>query len=283
MFRSLLLGIAVLGSLSVFGAVVPSEEKTTALVPSPSEGKIIGLVDLRPSDVFKGEDTFRMENSAELGYRFNPKLQLTYKQEIWGNLVQPSLSASPNNFFVRDGWVDVLCDKVFVNEDQSLFFTYEGRAYLPTFETRRNAGMVTAVRNYATVGKKPTGWMTVSATETPIAHFYSQDSYLGKANPVFENRFQLKAGINLTSKLSLSLPLIWQATKMRLSQGASKSGIWDNYVWINPEIFYAVDPHLVMGLGYYDVGSLMKNDLSDTQIGDGLRDGVVQMIFKAML
>jgi|LakMenE01Jun11ns_1017448.scaffolds.fasta_scaffold9438138_2 hypothetical protein len=136
MFRSLLLGIAVLGSLSVFGAVVPSEEKTTALVPSPSEGKIIGLVDLRPSDVFKGEDTFRMENSAELGYRFNPKLQLTYKQETWGNLVQPSLSASPNNFFVRDG---------------------------------------------------------------------------------------------------------------------------------------------------YDVGSLMKNDLSDTQIGDGLRDGVVQMIFKAML
>lgn len=281
--RSFLFTLSFLGSLPSLGTIPPIDTTKTHLVPASDEGRVVGLIDLRPSDVFKGEDTFRMENAAELGYRFNPKLQLTYKQEVWGNLVQPGSSAAPNNFFIRDGWVDVLCDKVISSEDQSLFFTYEGRAYLPTFETRRNAGMVTAIRNYATVGKKLASWMTVSATETPIAHFYSQDSFMGKANPAFENRFQLKAGINLTSKLSVSLPLIWQATKMRTSQGAAKSGIWDNYVWMNPEIFYAVDPHLVMGLGYYDVGSLIKNDLSDIQIGDGLRDGVVQMIFKAML
>ncbi|NBX92122.1 MAG: hypothetical protein EBQ85_02695 [Proteobacteria bacterium] len=269
-------------SLMSWGAVIPSSEAEPAFI-NPNPGRVVGLIDLRPSDVFKGEDTFRMENAVELGYRFHPQLQLTYKQEIWGTLSQPMSKSPISNVYSRDGYFDLLSEKVVTSEDGTVFLTYEGRIYLPTFAARRDAGMLTAIRNYATIGKKMNSWITVTASETPIVHLFSQDAYLGKANPVFENRFQLKASINLTDKLSLGLPVIWQATKMRASLGASKSDIWDNLIWVNPELFYTIDSHYVLGAGYYDISSLVKSDLSDIQIGDGLRDGVVQFIFKAIL
>ncbi|MFM8269579.1 MAG: hypothetical protein ACKN9V_05255 [Pseudomonadota bacterium] len=272
--------------LSPLAQAAPNlEEKPTALEVKIPSGRFVGTLDIRPSDVFKDTDSFRMENSVSFGYRFPSQFQMLYQQEIWSNLSSsPTLPGGPQgSVFARDGFFSFTTDKFWKSEDESWFATYEGRAYLPTFAARRDAGMLTAVRNYFILGKKVNPYLTMTVTEAPVLHLYSQDSFNGKANPVFESRFQLKAALNLTSQLTLGLPLIWQRTKMRESAGAAKSGIWDNFVWINPEIYYALDSHYTLGLAYYDLTGLAKNDFSDLQILDGLRDGVVQFIFKATL
>ncbi|NDD05782.1 MAG: hypothetical protein EB078_12830, partial [Proteobacteria bacterium] len=128
-------------SLMSWGAVIPSSEAEPAFI-NPNPGRVVGLIDLRPSDVFKGEDTFRMENAVELGYRFHPQLQLTYKQEIWGTLSQPMSKSPISNVYSRDGYFDLLSEKVVTSEDGTVFLTYEGRIYLPTFAARRDAGML---------------------------------------------------------------------------------------------------------------------------------------------
>lgn len=261
------------------------EEKPAELNTQTPSGKFIGTLDIRPSDLFKDTDSFRMENSVSFGYRFPSQVKLIYQQEVWSNLTSsPTLPGGPQgSIFARDGFFSFVSDQFWKSEDSAWFTTYEGRAYLPTFAARRDAGMITAIRNYFTLGTKLTPWATLTFTETPIAHVFADNAFKGKANPLFENRFQGKATFNLTSQLTLGLPLIWQSTKMRESVGASKSGIWDNLVWINPEVFYALDSNYTLGLAYYDLSGLTKNDLSDLQIMEGLRDGVVQFIFKASL
>jgi len=261
------------------------EEQPAAISAEIPSGKFIGTLDIRPSDVFKDTDGFRMENSVSFGYRFPSQVKVLYQQEVWSNLTtSPSLPGGPQgSIFARDGFFSFVSDSFWKSDDAQWFTSYEGRAYLPTFAVRRDAGMLTAIRNYFTLGKKLSPWATVTLTETPIAHVFSTNAFNGKANPIFENRFQVKATLNLTSQLTLGLPLIWQSTKMRQSPGASKSGIWDNYIWVNPELFYALDSNYTLGLAYYDLSGLTKNDLSDLQIMEGLRDGVVQFIFKASL
>ncbi|NBX75597.1 MAG: hypothetical protein EBQ92_03520 [Proteobacteria bacterium] len=261
------------------------EEKSTPLSAETPSGKFIGTLDIRPSDVFKDTDSFRMENSVSFGYRFPSQAKLIFQQELWSNLSSsPTLPGAPQGtLFARDGFFSLTTDQFWKSEDGAWFTIYEGRAYLPTFAARRDAGMVTAIRNYFTLGRKLTPWATLAVTETPVAHIFTNNAFNGKANPLFENRFQIKASFTLTSQLTLGLPLIWQSTKMRVSAGASKSGIWDNFIWINPELFYALDSNYTVGLAYYDLGGLTKNDLSDLQIMEGLRDGVVQFIFKASL
>jgi len=285
--RFVLLQIFLFLSTSLLAAL-PNEESKVASISTPvssPEGKIIGTLDIRPSDVFKETDSFRFENSISLGYRFAFPLQILYQQELWTNLSDsPTLPGSPQGtVFARDGFFSVLSDKFWTSEDRTVFLTYEGRAYLPTFAARRSAGMLTAVRNYFTLGKKLNPVTTVSITETPVVHVFNQNAFSGKANPLFENRMQAKVSFQLTDQLALGFPLIWQATKMRTSLGASKSGVWDHYLWINPEILYALNTQTTLGLAYYDLGSLTKNDLSDLSIMEGLRDGVVQFIFKASL
>ncbi len=252
---------------------------------TPANGRLVGTLDIRPSDVFKENDSFRFSNSVSIGYRFPYPLQILYQQEIWTNLSNSPALPGPaqGTVFARDGYISVLADKFWIAEDNKAYLTYEARTYLSTFSVRRAAGMISAVRNYLTIGHKLGPGATVSLTETPIMHFFSQDSYKGKANPVFENRLQAKATFQLTQNLTFGLPLIWQVTKMRQSPGASKSGIWDHYIWINPELFYSLDSHYSVGMAYYDLGSLTRGDLSDLTIMEGLRDGVVQFIFKASL
>lgn len=287
MLRSTFLATLIflfLGAVAAQGAPSLQEQPSTTTTQI-SPGNFVGTLDIRPSDVFKDTDSFRTENSVSFGYRFPSRLQVLYQQELWSNLSDsPKLAGgAQGSVFARDGFFSLSLDKFWKSEDQTWFASYEGRAYLPTFAARRDAGMITAVRNYFTLGKKVTPYLTLTATETPVAHIYSQNAFGGKANPLFESRFQFKATVNLTSQLTLGLPLIWQDTKMRESAGAAKSGIWDNYIWVNPEIFYALDSHYTLGLAYYDIGGLTKNDLSDLQIMEGLRDGVVQFIFKASL
>jgi len=261
-----------------------TEEAITA-AKAQQGSKLLGTVDIRPTVALRGQDSFRSEDSVELGYRFNPSFQLLYHQDFWTNLYNSSLvgGAEGVGLIVHDGYFDWFSDRVWESQDKSLFISYEGRLYAPTFSSRREAGMMTALRNYLIVGKKVNETVSVNFVETPIIHFYDRASHLGKANPALENRMTLELALSLTSKLGLSLPLSWSAMKMRAVEGSSGGNKVESFVWINPELSYSLNDNYLVGLGYYDTTSLVKSDFSSLQIFEGLEDGVVQMFLRASL
>lgn len=250
-----------------------------------TSSKFIGVLDIRPTVATKGQDSFRFENSAQIGYQFSPVFNLIYDQNFWMNLYNSSLvgGAEGIGFIPQDGYFDWTRDRVLESKDKTLSLAYEGRLIMPTMGSRREAGMITVLRTYFILGKKLSEAVSLSLVEAPILHAYSQAAHNGKANPLVENRVGLQVSLNLSKQLSFSFPLIWSATKMRSAPGNKSSGNIENFVWINPELSYSIDSHYNVGLGYYDTSSLMSSDLSAFQIGDGLVDGVVQVFLRASL
>jgi hypothetical protein len=261
-----------------------TEEAITAAKGQPG-AKLLGTLDIRPTVALKGQDSFRSEDSVELGYRFNPSFQLLYHQDFWTNLYNSSLvgGAEGVGLIVHDGYFDWFSDRVWESQDKSLFVSYEGRLYAPTFASRREAGMITALRNYLIVGKKVNETVSVNFVETPIVHVYDRASHLGKANPALENRMTLELALSLTSKIGLSLPFSWSAMQMRAVEGSSGGNKIESFVWINPELSYNLNNNYLVGVGYFDTTSLVKTDFSSLQIFEGLEDGVVQMFLRASL
>ncbi|NBX92121.1 MAG: hypothetical protein EBQ85_02690 [Proteobacteria bacterium] len=272
--------------LSISGFSFAAAEKLEEnAVQSKNLGKVLGVIDLRPTVAFKGQDSFRFENSMDVGYRFNPSSRLIYHQDFWTNLYNSVLVGGNDGLGlqIHDGYFDWLAENIFENADKSLSISYDARVYVPTFTPRRDAGMVTAIRNYLIVGKKLNETFSLVFVETPILHVYDRAVHEGRANPLAENRMTFEVDINLTSKLALSLPVIWSAMKMRAAEGVSGSGSTDSFIWVNPELSYSVNDNLTMGLGYYDTSSLIKADFSSFQIFEGLEDAVVQMFLRASL
>lgn len=250
-----------------------------------SNGKWLGVLDFRPTASLKGQDSFRFENSAELGYQFSPSFSVAYHQDFWTNLYNSSLVGGSEGLGLKaqDGFFDWYRDRVLESSDKTLSLSYEGRLILPVMSSRREAGLLSALRTYFIIGKKFSEFVTVNLIEAPIIHAYSQSSHNGKANPLFENRVSLQVALNLSKNLGFSLPLSWSATKMRKAPGASSSDAMDHFVWINPELTYSVDSNYSVGMGYYDTTSLIRSDFTAFQIGEGLEDGVVQVFLRASL
>lgn len=271
-------------------AVVPAQSVTTAAVQTtsvapntsvvtasaPSESGVMGFIDLRPSYSSQiGE--FHSENTLELGYKFSNTWNLVYDQEFQTNLYNPA-DEGGLNLTAQDGYARLRGADLLKSADETLTLSYELRAFAPTKSSRRDAGMVTAIRNYAKLAKKLSDRVTMTLMEVPIAHIYTRASYNGKPNPSFENRIYLITDVDLTDKLSLSFPIQWNAQKLR-----SAEGNWDNFIGIYPEVGYTLTENYSVGAAYYNDTSLMSSDLATFQIGDGLKNGVVQLFFKASL
>ena len=246
--------------------------------------KVFGTIDLRPSAVLKGQDTFRFENSAELGYQLSKKFQVLYHQDFLMNLYNPSAQSGAQGLGLQaqDGFFDWFREAWVESTDGTFSVSYEGRLYLPVASNRRDAGLITALRNYFIFGKKVSNRVTFNFIEAPIFHFYDRPDFKGRANPILENRLGLQLALKLADKWSLSLPLLWSATKLR-SMSSSSNADLDHFVWINPELSYAPNEKYTVGMGYYDNTSLLTSDLSAFQVGEGLEDGIVQCFVRANL
>lgn len=291
-------GYVVLGlifaSQLAFGAPTSQDEETsndlqtlkTIQQKSETESQgLIGIVDLRPTGSFKGQDSFRFENSVDLGYQITPTFQVLYHQDFWANLYNSNLLGGPEGFGVvaQDGFLNWFQERVTENRSGSVALHYEGRLYAPTAASRREAGMITALRNYLILETKLNDVVTLNLVEAPILHAYSQASSGGEANPIFENRVGVHVRLNLSEKVRLNIPLNWAATKKRVAPGNLYSDQIRHFMWINPELSYRATENYTVGVGYYDTTSLINSDFTAFQIGEGLEDGVVQLFLKASL
>lgn len=249
------------------------------------KSRVIGVLYLRPTATTKGQDSFRFENSAEVGYELSPSFSVFYHQDFWMNLYNSSLVGGSEGigFKPQDGFVDWFKDAVLESQDKTLSLGYEGRLLVPTMASRREAGFISALRTYFILGKKFGETVSLSLIEAPIIHFYREAAHNGRANPFVENRVGFQVSFDLSKNLNFSFPITWSATKMRSAPGNKLTNEMDHFIWINPELSYTVDSNYSLGMGYYDTTSLMSSDLSSFQIREGLEDGVVQLFLRASL
>jgi len=279
--RSFLLVWVLAFSSFVFCLENQEEIKTEVQPRSP----LIASIDIRPTASFKGQDSFRFENSFDLGYQLSPQSLILYHQDYWMNLYNSRLAGGEDGLglIVQDGFFDWTYDNFFKSADDSVSLSYEGRLYLPTFASRREAGMLTALRNYLILGKKFSPDFQLNLIEAAILHAYDRAAYNSQANPFWENRVTIQTVWNLNEKWQFSFPVSWSVTHMRTAPGAQFSNINKNFVWINPELRYSLSPTYRVGMGYYDTTSLIRSDFSAFQIGEGLEDGVAQVFLQASL
>lgn len=275
----------VLGSFTSFAAEDLEEETLEIKKSVSSPSPFIATVDIRPTASFKGQDSFRFENSFDLGYQLSPQSMVLYHQDYWMNLYNSRLvgGADGLGLIAQDGFFDWTYNNFFKNSDESLTLSYEGRLYLPTFSNRREAGMLTAVRNYIILGTKISSALNLNLIEAAIIHAYDRPEHKNQANPFLENRVTVQLVWNMSEKWQLSFPVAWSVTRMRTAEGAQFSNINKNFAWVNPELRYSLSPNYRLGLGYYDTTSLIRSDFSAFQIGEGLEDGVAQVFLQASL
>lgn len=281
--------IVLVLSLGVASQVVMAED-TQSLAPvtaAPSAGQMTGMIDLRPTISNENSSLAntdpRMENTVDLGYQFNPNMYLGYRQYfLSGNGAKAAESQD-----IIDSIVRVKAKNIWTNGSQS--FNYEARLYLPFSQKLQDASHNMSLRHYF-IGAQKLGPVTVQLMEIPILHSYSASGYVsgGKAtaNAAFENRVYLVTSLQLTEKLGLDFPILYHTAFNRTYDGAINSNRIANFLWIYPELDYAINKTFTVGVAYYS-DNLMGYDAGGNYTGldlaTGLQKGAVQAVLQVNL
>jgi hypothetical protein len=156
----------------------------------------------------------------------------------------------------------------------------------PTDSVKRDQGYVGSFRTYFKYNHKFSNLVNLDVWDVPIAHVYNRPGVIASgsasANPFFENMFILTTYINLTQKLQIQLPIIWEYTRYASFANASNSGRWLSTFWIWPEVVYNVTPSTQVGIAYYS-DNLLKDDLSATTWSNGFSKGIFQALLNVTM
>lgn len=264
------------------GLKAPVLEASKQEPQKKSSVKPILALTLRPT-WYQSETLFEMENSVEAGIQFSEKFALSYNQDFNTNISKTGNVSDAGDFTpsAQDGFLRMNFRKIRESDDKLTTFSDQVRVYFPTEPVKRDAGMVTIVRNYFVFDRKFSSTLNFTVYETPILHVYDRDSRTGSdgkqsANPVFENRFVIEPAISLTSKLTLGLPLNLYTVKFRdAGDKVDKSGEWIPNLTFSPWLELSVTDNLLFGL-YYETGNFAEKTDSGLVWTDGQKSGLFQ-------
>jgi hypothetical protein len=246
-----------------------------------SDARILGSLEFRPSLTNeKGEA--HTEDNAIFGYQFTRDTYISYKQEFSTNLYNPMTpNISGVGIYATDGYFRGGVANILRSGSWSL--GYEGRLYMPTWGIKRDAGMLTVIRNYAKIAYQVTPDLTIGLDEAPFVvdvydHAGSTANGRAFANPAFENKADLWVNYFITRDLRLFIPLKFTAKKNReFSSKAAFDGAWSYNACFWPELWYRVAANYQVGAAYY-TDNLIAPDFSRTTVSDGFRRSVTQLI-----
>ncbi len=229
-----------------------------------------GHLDLRPS-WSASEGTAHSEDELGADLAFTETTSAGYVQEF-----RTSLSGDETAFTVGDGYL-----RAQVNQIAELFsgqLAFEGRLYLPTKADERLAGLKAALRPIAKLSWEISNTLGFEVCESPVLPWYEQAGVEKNGTPVanraFENRLELASRLMLwADRLSLRVPLIYQALRLREFQAAAA---WKHVLWINPELILAIAENTSVGASYYS-GSFIGEDAS---LESGIKTGLMQLVFQ---
>jgi hypothetical protein len=257
---------------------------------APAGISATGYIDLRPSWITKFGN-FTTEDTVELGAKLTADTSLTYMQGILTNIYDPNSpeAASGMKPQLDAGAIKTKVNNIWKSDSDGLALSYENRVYLPVDEASQSRGMITAIRNYIKLSKSVTDNLKFTLSEIAIPMIHNQSGIVSSvggasANKVFENRVYFIADLQLTQKLSLSMPLMFhQSRTANFRSDAANNASWSFHVWTSPELDYAVNDNLTLGLAYYNNDSFFTPNLSKAQFGQALESGEFQFVLTASL
>lgn len=284
-FKALWLG-AALFTFAALGVETPASS-TAVVAPVSKPAKWIAGIEIRPSFVIPG-DEYNTQNYAQMGYQLGSGAQFVFRQEFRTNLYNPKLAPGGDGMHLStdDAFFRARVNDVYALTG-SLSLNYEGRLYLPTNAQKRDAGMITAMRNYARFRAKLSPTLSLFVEEIPILHAYSQPGAIvrgkAEANPIVENRVVLAAEWVFASQWKLFFPLTMRSTRYRdYAPKAKHNDAWAHKLYFWPEVVYALSPTLSLGAAFM-TESLVKADFSDLNFAESLKRGTAQIILSAQL
>ena len=254
--------VAALGSSNT-AETAPGQIEAPA--PKPSEAKIFGLLDLRPS-YDRGTGALRSENTIEGGYQFNKNHRLTYTQ--WWNTTKDLYQG----VYAHDGFFRFRANNLWSSGPLSL--NYQGRLFLPTFATRREAGFVGSLFNQMQLALTLSPAWSVSLSTAPTLPYYSRASHNGKANLAFENMAVASVDWTPFTPFTLSLPFYLISRKTRAA-AVPGSTDWSHLLVFWPEATYTIDANHAVGLSFY-TDNLVTPTMDQFTIDKGIANGVIQ-------
>jgi hypothetical protein len=262
-------------SSTTSGPVVRAQKKE----PPKESAKGIFALTLRPTWI-QNDPTFQMENTVEAGIQFHPNFSLSYAQDFNTNT---SKTGSFGDFTPswQDGFLRFKFNNVSQSDDKLFTYNHQLRVYLPIEQTKRDAGFITAIRNYFLFDRKVSSALTFTVYEVPILHIYDRAGSTNSkgeqvANPLFENRFILEPTISLLSNLQVGLPLnLYLVRYQDFGETAKKSGEWIPSVTFSPWIEWQMVPAVALGF-YYETATVAEKTDAGLVWTDGQKAGYYQ-------
>lgn len=254
-------------------------QTTTETIAAPSAvNKITGTLDLRPS-VTPNKAEWFTENTANIGYQFTKDTSIRYEHYFNTTL---SALGSGLGLTSEGSYAGATFNNLWANKESGWSFGYNPRVYLPTKAGWADAGMMAVTRQYFNFTKKFNDTFTIVFSEVPIVHFYNKSSAVTKsgvvANPAFENRIYVNFQFALAPKWTLEVPILLKNIYHSPAAGAKFDNAWETQlVLYYPELDYAVNSNLTLGVSYY------SDNLLGQSLGDSLGGGAAQMVLRATL
>jgi len=255
------------------------------LAPVEPTSKVFGTIDLR-AEYYNGTAMFDTSNYAQLGYQFNPNFLVSWYQGFDSNIDNALLnnkSSTGLNAILDQGFLRTRVNKIWESADKSLAFNYENRVYVPTWGVDSMSGNIVQLYNAFKLTKKVNDTLTLTGVFVVKPEIYDVAGTAAFGpNPSYEQRYYLVADINITSKLSLDLPLLLYQTKYRDYGTTAKSGNWQYILYAWPELDYAITDTFTVGLAYV-TANMVKPDLSGVTLGDAIKGATWQLVFTTNL
>lgn len=246
-----------------------SEESQTNLTASYTILPTWGLED----------SSFRIENWTSLGVNVNDNFYVGYHQDFNFQGSDRSTDMAP---VMKDGHVRFSFNNVWKSSQHDLKLDDRLWVILPTNAAKRDAGMVTEIRNWIIFTNKVTDRFSFSFTDIPILHLYSQpgttdSSGDATANPIFENRVMLTFNTVLGGGLSLSIPFELYATRHQdYMAGATNNDAWALSFSINPNLTLSLSDTVSLSAFFWSGNLTQQVDYGLTS-RDGFSTGTFQL------
>jgi len=293
--RFLRIGLAFLsislGALADDTSPVPPSTPNQSVVETPAKpgeptSKVFGTLDLR-AEFWGLPGAWDTSNFFQIGYTFTPDVKVSWYQGFDSNLYKASLTQIPGasglNPVLDQGFLRTRVNNIWKNGNLSL--AYESRIYVPTLSFDSQMGNITRFYNAIKLAYKASEAFTFSAIGVVSPQiFNAAGTTYGGPNPWLENRLYLVTDVQITPKLSFSLPVLLYQDKYRdyaanptnLLLGGN-TGDWGYFLYIWPELDYALNDTLTLGLAYVS-GNMVKPDFSGTTMESAFKSGILQFV-----
>lgn len=258
-------------------------ETTTVETQQGILSNLSATIDIRPT-YLGSKDAFVTENSYSFDYSLSKDTSLGWLHYFNTNLSGGNGTEGGMNLSSYDAFLRAKFKNLWVSESGAWDFAIQPRVYLPFDAAKRDNGYVGTLRTYFDIRRKFSPSFAVVGSFIPLIHAYSEASTLdNKANKAFELRYYVTAVAALADKLSLIFPVKLEQARYRdAGAGVADSNGWGYKLYLAPEMYYAVDDNLSVGVGF-ESASFVGKDFSGFDVANAMESGKLQVILQASI